>query len=101
MADKKLLFLTGRLAEPRLPTRWRPRAPEGSWRIDNLGIKVAALMTESDRAEPSEGAARRRSRHRAGPLPHEPRALCRHYGVPFERGPDEIIDLPQFFGQRR
>jgi dihydropteroate synthase len=24
--------------------------------------------------------------------------LADHYGVPFERGPDEIIDLPQFFG---
>ena len=24
--------------------------------------------------------------------------LAEHYGVPFERGPDEIIDLPQFFG---
>jgi dihydropteroate synthase-like protein len=25
--------------------------------------------------------------------------LAEHYGVPFERGPDEIIDLPQFFGK--
>ncbi len=24
--------------------------------------------------------------------------LAEHYGVPFERGPDEIVDLPQFFG---
>ena len=24
--------------------------------------------------------------------------LEEHYGVPFERGPDEIVDLPQFFG---
>ena len=48
MADKKLLFLTGRLAEPRLAeTVAAMGLPNGSWRIANLGIKVAALMTEN------------------------------------------------------
>jgi dihydropteroate synthase len=97
---KKLLFLTGRLAEPRLAeTVAAMGLPNGSWRIANLGIKVAALMTENivrnRLKEPLEadrvivpGRARLNLSH-----------LAEHYGVPFERGPDEIIDLPQYFGK--
>jgi hypothetical protein len=97
---KKLLFLTGRLAEPRLAeTVAAMGLPNGSWRIANLGIKVAALMTENivrnRLKEPLEadrvivpGRARMNLLH-----------LAEHYGVPFERGPDEIIDLPQYFGK--
>ena len=100
MAEKKLLFLTGRLAEPRLAeTVAAMGLPNGSWRIANLGIKVAALMTENivrnRLKEPLEadrvivpGRARMNLSH-----------LAEHYGVPFERGPDEIIDLPQYFGK--
>jgi len=100
MADKKFLFLTGRLAEPRLAeTVAAMGLPNGSWRIANLGIKVAALMTENivrnRLKEPLEadrvivpGRARMDLSH-----------LSDHYGVPFERGPDEIIDLPQYFGK--
>jgi hypothetical protein len=97
---KKLLFLTGRLAESRLAeTVAAMGLPNGSWRIANLGIKVAALMTENivrnRLKEPLEadrvivpGRARMNLSH-----------LAEHYGVPFERGPDEIIDLPQYFGK--
>ena len=96
----KLLFLTGRLAEPRLQrTVAGLGLPEGSWRIANVGVKVAALMTEAivrNRLKPPLDADRvivpGRSRM---DLAH----LKDHYGVPFERGPDEIIDLPQFFGK--
>ncbi|MFA5900290.1 MAG: DUF6513 domain-containing protein [Hyphomicrobium sp.] len=100
MAEKKLLFLTGRLAEPRLAeTVAAMGLPNGSWRIANLGIKVAALMTEkivrNRLKEPLEAdrvIVPGRSRM---DLSH----LTEHYGVPFERGPDEIIDLPQYFGK--
>jgi len=100
MSEKKLLFLTGRLAEQRLSeTVAAMGLPNGSWRIANLGIKVAALMTENivrnRLKEPLEadkvivpGRARMDLSH-----------LSEHYGIPFERGPDEIIDLPQFFGK--
>ncbi len=44
----KLLFLTGRLAEPRLTRTVADLGlPDGSWRIANVGVKVAALMTEA------------------------------------------------------
>ncbi len=97
---QKLLFLTGRLAESRLAeTVAAMGLPNGSWRIANLGIKVAALMTENivrnrlkEPLEADRVIVPGRSRM---DLSH----LAEHYGVPFERGPDEIIDLPQFFGQ--
>ena len=96
----KLLFLTGRLAEPRLQrTVAGLGLPEGSWRIANVGVKVAALMTEAivrNRLKAPLDADRvivpGRSRMDLA-------LLKTHYGVPFERGPDEIIDLPQFFGK--
>ena len=99
MADK-LLFLTGRLAEARLlETIGTLGLPEGSWRVNNLGIKVAALMTEAILKNRMKGPldADRvivpgRSRMDLG-------KLGAHYGVPFERGPDELIDLPQYFGK--
>ncbi|WP_072376724.1 DUF6513 domain-containing protein [Hyphomicrobium sp. NDB2Meth4] len=98
--EKKLLFLTGRLAEPRLAeTVAAMGLPNGSWRIANLGIKVAALMTENivrNRLKEPLDADRVIVPGRVRmDLSH----LAEHYGVPFERGPDEIIDLPQFFGQ--
>ncbi|HEY7670329.1 MAG TPA: DUF6513 domain-containing protein [Hyphomicrobium sp.] len=96
----KLLFLTGRLAEPRLKRTVADLGlPAGSWRIANVGVKVAALMTEAivrNRLKPPLEAERvivpGRSRMNL-------KELKDHYGVPFERGPDEIIDLPQYFGK--
>jgi dihydropteroate synthase len=96
----KLLFLTGRLAEPRLQRTVEGLGlPDGSWRIANVGVKVAALMTEAivrNRLKAPLDADRvivpGRSRMDLGELKN-------HYGVPFERGPDEIIDLPQYFGK--
>ncbi len=99
MADR-LLFLTGRLAEPRLTRTVADLGlPDGSWRIANVGVKVAALMTEAivrNRLKAPLDATRvivpGRSRMNLSQLKD-------HFGVPFERGPDEIIDLPQFFGK--
>lgn len=97
---EKLLFLTGRLAEDRLTTTIAGAGlPEGSWRVANVGVKVAALMTE--------GIVKSRLK-----LPVEAdrvivpgrtrmnlEALGAHYGVVFQRGPDELFDLPVFLGR--
>ena len=70
MADK-LLFLTGRLAEPRLTrTVAGLGLPVGSWHIANVGVKVAALMTEAIVRNRLPGAARRDARDRAGAGAH-------------------------------
>lgn len=99
--SEHVLFLTGRLAESRL------RRVLGEMKADNLtydihqvGVKVAALMTPD--------IIRRR-------LPDRPRAdrvivpgrcrgdldaLSAEYGVSFQRGPDDLKDLPEFFGRK-
>jgi len=94
------LFLTGRLAEERLrSTLSETGMPDDTWRIANIGIKVAALMTEAivkKRLESTGDAGRvivpGRSRMNLD-------SLAAHFGVPFVRGPDEIIDLPAFLGR--
>lgn len=99
MADR-LLFLTGHLAERRLNEIVDQLAPKKAlWRVHNLGIKVAALMTEAlvEKRLPAPLEADRvivpgRSRMNLD-------RLTDHFGVAFERGPDELIDLPQYFGK--
>lgn len=99
MADK-LLFLTGRLAEARLvETVGTLGLPEGSWRVNNLGIKVAALMTEAIVKNRLKGPLHADRVIVPGRSRMDLRTLGTHYGVPFERGPDELIDLPQHFGK--
>lgn len=99
MADN-LLFLTGRLAEPRLAEVVGSLGlPPGSWQIDNLNIKVAALMTEAIVRHRLKGPLTASRVIVPGRSRMDLKSLAAHYGVPFERGPDEMVDLPQYFGK--
>jgi dihydropteroate synthase-like protein len=97
---EQILFLTGSLAEKQLTQVLRDMgALEFDWRVHNLGLKVAALMTADmiKRRLTDFGDAERilvpgRCR---GDLD----ALSRHFGIPVERGPEELMDLPRFFGK--
>ncbi|WP_295439178.1 DUF6513 domain-containing protein [uncultured Thiodictyon sp.] len=94
-----LLFLTGQLAER--PLR---RVLEGmdlgdtTWTVRQLGVKVAALMTADmirRRLDDTAGADRIIIPGRCrGDLA----ALAEHFGIPVERGPEELMDLPGYFG---
>ena len=96
-----LLFLTGRLAEPRVARVLASMQPtEFTYDVRDLGVKVAALMTGD--------MIRRRLRAPLGAdrvvLPGRCRsdldALTEHFHTPFVRGPDDVKDLPEFFGRR-
>ncbi|MCB1800405.1 MAG: dihydropteroate synthase [Gammaproteobacteria bacterium] len=94
-----LLFLTGSLAELNLRRVLQDLGPvDFSWEVRNLGLKVAALMTGDMilRRLPDVGDADRVI------LPGRCRgdlaALQSHFGVAFERGPDELRDLPEWLG---
>ncbi len=98
---ERLLFLTGRLAEKRLAKVLADMAPaEFSYEVRDLGIKVAGLMTTD--------LVRRRLRAPLeadrvilpGRFRGDLDALSSHYGVPFQRGPDDVTDLPEFFGRK-
>ncbi len=99
MADT-LLFLTGHLAETRLKTTVAGLGlADGSWRIANVGIKVAALMTEAIVKNRLKGPLEASRVIVPGRVRMDLESLGAHFGVPFERGPDEIVDLPQYFGK--
>lgn len=96
-----ILFLTGHLAEPRLRQVLESMAPTPfTWEVRNLGVKVAALMTPEiirRRLGEVKGASRIVL---PGRCKGDLAALGEELGVAFELGPDEVKDLPQFFGRK-
>jgi dihydropteroate synthase-like protein len=97
---EQLLFLTGHLALPRLR-----RILEGlgetafRWDIIDIGVQVAALMTEAiivRRLPRPVQATRVIFPGRAGV---DPARLSAEFGVTFERGPDELADLALYLGR--
>lgn len=98
MSDRTL-FVTGRLARPRLESLLAGLDLPVRWDVADIGVKVAALMTEP--------ILMRRLVLPAGTgrviLPGRARVdlvrLASHFGAPFERGPDELKDLPRYLGR--
>ena len=96
--SEHIAFLTGHLAQPRLEKILVSMDNPGfDWSVINVGVKVAALMTEAiiERRVPRPLDANRvlvPGRCRA-----DLRRLSAEFGIPFERGPDELKDLPAFF----
>ena len=97
---ERVLFLTGRLAESRLEKVLHGMEPTPfDWSIFNVGVKVAALMTEPIlmRRLPRPIDADRVV------VPGRCRAdlarLAQAFERPFQRGPDELKDLPAFLGK--
>ncbi len=97
--SERLLFLTGHLAYPRLERMVAGFGEKAQgWRVHDIGVKVAALMTQ-------EIILRRLPRPLEADrviLPGRCRAdldaLSEAFGAPFERGPEEIADLPAWLG---
>ena len=97
---ERLIFVTGHLAKGRLERLLAglKEAPF-SWEIVDIGVKVAALMTED--------IIKRRLKITPGTdrviLPGRYRGdldrLSLHFGLPFVRGPDEVADLSAFLGR--
>jgi dihydropteroate synthase-like protein len=93
-----IVFLTGRLAQQQLERVLANMQPAPfTWEVREIGLQVAALMTADliRRRVPQPVQAQRivvpgRCR---GDLD----ALSAHYGVPVQRGPEELKDLPRFF----
>ncbi|HEX5326640.1 MAG TPA: DUF6513 domain-containing protein [Acetobacteraceae bacterium] len=97
---ERILFLTGHLAEARLRKLLGGMGEAGfEWEVVNIGVKVAALMTEPiilRRLARPIAADRVLLPGRAGV---DPARLSAAFGVRFERGPDELADLPAYFGR--
>ncbi|MBS0253055.1 MAG: dihydropteroate synthase [Proteobacteria bacterium] len=96
---KRIVLVTGSLAEPRVKrVAEELNDPDLDPVVANIGVKVAALMT-------TEIVERRLK------LPDHPdrvimpgrfrgdlERLSDHFGTRFERGPEEIADLPEYLG---
>lgn len=98
---ESILFLTGHLARPRLEVVLEGMKASFAWKVLDIGVKVAALMTEEIimRRLPNPVEADQVM------LPGRCRAdlerLSSRFGVPFLRGPDELKDIPTYFGRAR
>jgi len=98
---ESILFLTGHLAQARLEAVLAGMDGAFDWKVLDIGVKVAALMTEEIimRRLPNPVEADQVM------LPGRCRAdlerLRSRFGVPFLRGPDELNDIPTYFGRAR
>ncbi len=97
---ERILFITGKLAEPALRRVLAAMEPAPfDHEVRNLGVSVAALMTADmirRRLHDTGGATRIVF---PGRCRGDFEALARDLGVPMLRGPEELKDLPEFFGR--
>lgn len=96
-----IVFLTGRLAEKGLERVLRSLEPAPfTWEIREIGLQVAALMT-ADMVRRRVAAPVAADRIVVpGRCRGDLDELSRHYGMPVERGPEDLKDLPGFFNRK-
>jgi len=100
MADR-LLFLTGHLARARLEAVLAGAGNLGfEWSVFDVGVKVAALMTEAIITRRLKRPIDADRVILPGRCRVDLERLTKSFEVPFERGPDELKDLPAYFGGR-
>lgn len=96
-----LLFLTGKLAEKRLHRVLESMQPtEFSYEVRNIGVSVAALMTAQmlmRRLTALNGVDRIIV---PGLCRGDLEQVAQHIGIPVLRGPEDLKDLPQYFGRK-
>ena len=101
---ENLLFLTGKLAEKSLKkvldqVQGNPKNPVFKYRIEQIGVSVAALMTPDLIARRLKETGDADKVILPGLCQGDLTQLAAQYGVPVERGPADLKDLPQYFGQ--
>ena len=95
-----IVFLTGRLAQPSLEHVLATiQAAPFTWEVRELGLQVAALMTAEMIRRRIALPVRADRIIVPGRCRGDVQALGTHFGVPVQRGPDELKDLPQFFNR--
>ncbi len=107
MYKEVILFLTGKLAEKQLtkilenmsvPSPCK-KPPEWNYRVKQLGLSVAALMTGDLILRRLKDIKGINKIILPGRVRVDLNKLTKNYGVPFERGPEELRDIPEFFGR--
>lgn len=95
-----IVFLTGHLARPALErVLGGIDAAPFTWEVRDLGLQVAALMTAEMIARRVPGPVQADRVLVPGRCRGDLDALTQHYGIPVQRGPEELKDLPRFFNR--
>ncbi|MDX1914284.1 MAG: DUF6513 domain-containing protein [Methylophilus sp.] len=100
-----LLFLTGKLAEKSLhqvihEVQANPNIPKFKYRVEQMGVSVAALMTPALIARRLKTVGDANKVILPGLCQGDLSPLQVQFGIPVERGPEDLKDLPQYFGQQ-
>lgn len=97
--SEHILFLTGKLAEKQLHQILEKMQPEFTYTVHQLGIKVAALMTTDMICRRLKETYQADRMILPGRCRGDLDKVIKQFGLPVERGPDELKDLPLFFGK--
>lgn len=98
-APRRVLFVTGRLAEPALRRVLADMAPAFACDVAVLRITVAALMTTSWIARALEVPPGCDLVVIPGLCEGDPQLIADKCGVRVEKGPKDVRDIPQYFGR--
>lgn len=102
--SERILFLTGKLAEASVSKVLKEMGElPFEYQVHQLGLSVAALMTDKmiERRLKPEDVADFDRIIVPGRCRGDLESLSKILGLPIERGPEEIKDLPVFFGKAR
>ena len=97
--SEHILFLTGKLAEKQLRQILQKMQPEFTYTVHQLGLKVAALMTTDMVSRRLKETFNADKIILPGRCRGDIEVLSAELDLPVERGPEELKDLPMFFGK--
>jgi len=98
--SEHILFLTGKLAEKQLHQILEKMQPEFTYTVHQIGVKVAALMTADMIGRRLKDTFNADRIMVPGRCRGDLEALSKLLSTPVERGPDELKDLPLYFGKQ-
>jgi dihydropteroate synthase-like protein len=101
VAPRRVLFVTGRLAEPALRKVLEEMRPEFEASVAVLKITVAALMTTPWIARFLEVPQGTDLVLIPGLCEGDTKAVSDHFGVPVEKGPKDLREIPGYFGREK
>ncbi|HET7295833.1 MAG TPA: DUF6513 domain-containing protein [Gemmatimonadales bacterium] len=98
-APRRVLFVTGKLAEPALRRTIAEMAPAFAWDVAVLKITVAALMTTQWIARFLDVPPETDLVLIPGLCEGDPAVIAERAGVPVEKGPKDLRQIPEYFGR--
>jgi len=99
LSPRRVLFVTGKLAEPALRRTVTEMGPEFAWEVAVLKITVAALMTTPWIARFLEVPRDTDLVLIPGLCEGDPAVISQRVGVPVEKGPKDLRQIPEYFGR--